>query len=666
MNCTRFKSLLLFTAICLSCGSLPAQSSVGSDRDLLVGAAAQIEPGQSQEPFRRLEALRLSAANSMERKALELTLTQLLHRDTSFLAKRFACQQLGMIGTDASVPALAALLSSEETAGLACLAFTTYPAGKADAALREATLQASTLVKVQLLQTLGDRGDPKALQLFIQAAADDNRRVSAAGISGLGKNGTKIAIEKLRALSKKSAETSRPVLEALLTAAQVAAAHGDARTARRVYADLLQPAQELPVRRAAFEGLLRLDRDGGQARILSQLRSLDQSLKPAAIAAVARLKPGTSSTPFASLLPQLSPEFQAWMIDGISAIADAPALTAATRALGSEYAPVRQAAITAVAKMAGKDSLPSLVIALNSSNSAADQKYIETALVSLPSDQATDLALVRELQQAQGSVRAQLLTVITRRQGAKAKSLLLSESDNASPLVAKTAFRALMKTAEAQDTAVILSKLLRPLAPEVRPEAEATVASLLGRIRQISLRSDAVRDAMARADTPEKQISMLNLMPGCGDAAALDSVKEMLANPDASVATAAIEALAEWPNPNAWDPLAQIYFHPGDQTPRTVALKGLLRLLAEDSARVNGQTLAGYERLLQAARDDADRRQILGTLGGAAHPGALVLAQGQLSVPAVHAEAEAAVRRIAEALKTSYPKEAEAALKTLR
>jgi hypothetical protein len=72
-----------------------------------------------------------------------------------------------------------------------------------------------------------------------------------------------------------------------------------------------------------------------------------------------------------------------------------------------------------------------------------------------------------------------------------------------------------------------------------------------------------------------------------------------------------------------------------------------------------------YQALLQAAGQEADRKLVLGALGGVAEPEALELAIAQLDYPGVRAEAELAVKRIAEAIKDEYPNEAQEALKRI-
>ena len=97
-----------------------------------------------------------------------------------------------------------------------------------------------------------------------------------------------------------------------------------------------------------------------------------------------------------------------------------------------------------------------------------------------------------------------------------------------------------------------------------------------------------------------------------------------------------------------------------------MALRGLVRLAADENAGPGPNLLERYRLLLAGARGDADLRLILGALGGAAQAGALDLALPLLSNSGVRAEAEVAVKKIAEAIKTRHPKAAEEALKRLQ
>ena len=141
----RYLVLLLTIAACPAFASAPPTGPPPARADIakLVAEAATYQPGQSCEPFRHIEELVTQSSPSV-RQQLEAGLVQLLAPATTFEARRFACKQLGIIGSKTALPTLSLLLTNDETAGIACLALTTYPPGKADEILRAALMSAAS------------------------------------------------------------------------------------------------------------------------------------------------------------------------------------------------------------------------------------------------------------------------------------------------------------------------------------------------------------------------------------------------------------------------------------------------------------------------------------------------------------------------------------------
>ena len=236
---TRLFGFLLFLTVCAACGSIIpwVKSPAPPDLAKLVAEAATYQPGQSREPFRRLEELvGQSASDAATRKALEAGLVQLLAPSATFEARRFACKQLGIIGSPAALPALAGLLKSDKNAGIACLALTTYPPGKADEILRAAFPAAPAAARIQIINTLGDRRDFRSVNLCAQAAGDPEPALAEAALASLGKIGDQAA---WRALASRRRTVAPPLASALteatLRCAAGLAASGNRKTAIAAY-----------------------------------------------------------------------------------------------------------------------------------------------------------------------------------------------------------------------------------------------------------------------------------------------------------------------------------------------------------------------------------------------------------------------------------------------
>ncbi len=653
-------------ATMLVCPARSAQTPTQSDIEKIVAAAATYEPGQSREPFRRLEELVREPSTSV-RKNLEAGLVRLLAPTCTFEARRFACKQLGFIGSSRALPALAELLKNEDTIGIACLALTTYPPGKADEILRAALPTAPVAARIQIINTLGDRRDAKAVTLLTQSEADADSDVARAAIEALGKVGNQAAWQTIVSFSK----GANPALQAALTEATVRCADalaraGDSKTAMPIYEGLLATSQPAYVRRAAFDALLRLDKARAQQRILEVLRGSDSTLKPVAIANVRTLASSTASEVFAAELPRLQPQEQVWMIDSLAARGDVLACTAIGKSLASPDATVRRAAINSFSRIGDVWCVPLLAGALDQSKDAEERRALESALISLRGGAQTDNTIVAALKKSSGDTRASLVSALARRQGPEANALLLAEAGESDGAVAKAALRALSKTATGKELTPLLERLTGTRDAEVRSEAEGAAAQAIARMDDTARRTAMVREALGWAQSMDSRIALLGLLPVCGDATALAALKAAATDSDSRIRDAVVRALADWPNVSAWDALADIYRQPATESLRGLALRGLVRLAGEENAHPGAKLIERYRLLLAGARVDADYRLILGALSGAAQPEALELAVPLLDNSGVRAEAEIAVKKIAEAVKAQHPKAAQEALNRLQ
>ena len=643
-----------------------AEPPTKADIAKVVAAASAYQPGQSREPFRRLEEW-LRESSSSGHKQLEASLVQLLLPGTTYEAKEFACQQLGIIGSKPAVPALSLLLKSDETAGIACLALTTYPAGKADEILRAALPAAAGIARIQIINTLGDRRDSRAVKLLAPLARDADLSTARAAIAALGKFGDPAAWKIIAALPKDAQPELQPAItEATLRCAEVRAAGRDAKAANALYEGLLASSQPPYVRRAALDALLRLNKAQAQERILAVLHGSDDALKAVAIANVRTLPTGNASEVFAAELPKLQAPEQVWMIDSLAVRGDTAACTVIGNSLASPHAAVRREAIDALSRIGSSWCVPLLARAQANSTDADEGRAIESALVVLPGGAQTDRAIIAALKNASGGTRALLVTAVARREGAAANSLLLAEAGRPDPAPATAALRALSKTAGSQELTPLLELLTRTGNAEVRAEAESAAAQAIGRTENRARRSAAVKAALGWAQSDDSRAALIGLLPPCGDAAALNALNAATVGSDTRLRAAAVRALADWPDASGWDAMVAVLHQPVSEAARGLIIRGLVRLAGEENAHPNAKLITHYRELLAQAQGDADLRLILGALSGAASPDALQLALPLLDNAGVHAEAEVAVKKIAEAIKAKHLQAAEEALKRLQ
>ena len=124
--------------------------------DSVLERVARWQEKDTREPLVEFEAAARRRLPAIEEKVLA-ALPQ-----ATVDARNYLCRQLSVIGTAASVPALARMLREPATADLACYALARIPDHAAAAALRAALPGSSGTLRLSILNALGERRDGKA------------------------------------------------------------------------------------------------------------------------------------------------------------------------------------------------------------------------------------------------------------------------------------------------------------------------------------------------------------------------------------------------------------------------------------------------------------------------------------------------------------------------
>ena len=189
------------------------------------------------------------------RKELETRLASVLGSGMSRAAKDFACRKLMVIGTAASVPALASLLNDNDLSHMARYALERIEAPEAAQVLRDALPSLKGNLKIGVIGSLGVRRDTAAIAVLTEALGDADVAVATAAATALGDIGTEQAVESLSAATA-AAGVKPAVADAMLVAAERLLADGKKAAALGAYKQLLKSNPPKNVRLAATRGLL--------------------------------------------------------------------------------------------------------------------------------------------------------------------------------------------------------------------------------------------------------------------------------------------------------------------------------------------------------------------------------------------------------------------------
>jgi hypothetical protein len=232
------------------------------------------EYGQSRKPLAELEEFLRSALESPEiLKKTEKQFTKLLRSKTTLDCKQFICRQLGVIGSEDSVPVLAAMLGEPETADMARYALERIEGEAVDEALLKALPKATGKEKTGIINTLGARGDGKSVGVLAGLIYDSDAQIATAVVSALGRIANSQAADVLvKATGRTSGALKQQVLHAYLSCADNLAKHDKAK-ALEIYSQAYSPANPESIRVAGLRGMVLSGKeDATEISLLMQLR----------------------------------------------------------------------------------------------------------------------------------------------------------------------------------------------------------------------------------------------------------------------------------------------------------------------------------------------------------------------------------------------------------
>jgi len=618
------------------------------------------KPGQPQRVLRTVERIVARATGDAARRAevagaLAAVLTD---GKASLVAKRFACWQLGLVAGDEHVGVLAKLLGDAELGDAARRALAGIPAEAAGAALRRSLNGLKGPARVGVIHSLGERRDAAAVDVLGKLLGAPDRAVANAAAKALGKIGTP---EAGRALGAANAAASRNVLvDARLRCGEGLLADGKAADAETLYRGLYATQRDGVWCVAALTGLARAAGDKALPEVMKAAGSDDAQLRSAALRAARSMRGGRATKALAAALDDLPPEPEALLIGVLAERGDAQAAAAVTKRLEDKDEAVRVAALAAMATLGDSGVVGKLLAAAAGKYGAAQQAA--RASLGRMTAAGVDEALLAASRRGSTAVRVEAIGALKSRRPDGAEATLTALSADAEEAVAVVSLDALAATGTAACYPKVIDRI-RADSLAVARAAEKAALAVGGRLATPADRSGPVLAALKGAPVKAKP-ALFALLAAGGGREALAAVRAGVEEADATVASGAVRALANWPDASAAADLLRIARADGSRVHRTLALRGYLRLV-----RTVGDAAARL-RMLDAVRriatTAADKRLLLSALGGVADAGALDVAVGMAADKAVHKEAVLAAVSVGKTLLGSDRAAVRSGMETLR
>lgn len=576
-------------------------------------------------------------------------LLKALGKDAPQAEREDAFRQLAVKGTPDCVAPLADWLGNPEISHLARFALEPMPWPAVDDALRASLPSLQGPLAVGVIHSLGARRDAAAVPLLRTRLANADPAVGCAAADALGKIATGEAAETLLpALDSGSpGQQQLAVADALLTCARRLAEGGDRAKSVVIFDSLRLRDLPPPIRLAALCGALEARGEESFPLLIELLCGGEPASVTAALWAIQQGLPGTNLTKrLGQALPNLPPASQIPLISALGERRDPEAVSALAQVAEQGNAGIRLAVVRALQRIASPKAAPRLAAFIR--DEATVSGAAESALGSLPGAEADaeTIALMKS------DVRAQRFAGIRlagNRMLEAARPDLLACAGDADQEIRLAALKALKDLAISQDIPALLNLLASAPSDRDRDAVEKVAAVACARSADLPVCAAELARGMEKGDLPSR-LAHLRLLAGLGDRFGRQPVLAAASGDDPELRAAAFRLLDQWPAPEAAPDLLRLAATSPDIAGRSLCLRACLRLAGTQGLPV-AQALDLCREAAPLIRRDEEKRRLLGTLAGLAHPAALAMAREYAGDPVVREEALAAVQSIEAKLK---------------
>lgn len=601
-----------------------------------------------------------------------------LQSSTDLKTRMDACRELAVVGNANVVPALITLMADEKLNHNARYALETMPDAGVNAALRAQLPQLHGRQLAGVITTLGvrkDTGSVGALKKFLSDADADIVQAAARALSRIGTSEAAHAIQA--AIPTTAAGNKLALYESWLRTADGFVAKREAKAAIAIY-DRIRATSGLPaqVKMGAVRGAILARGPAAKTLLTECLWTGDYTTFAVAVQTALEMPGAEITSILAACAAHQRADNQILIIqalgrrgaDAVPALAEfadptSPAATSGRRGNRARASAnpqtalaVRIAAIHALAETDQQPALPVLVGLLDDADETVRRAALDgIAAMSCKEADATVLAMLKS---TTTSDRLMGLELAGSRRMTGSLGAVLAAASDADAGVRRTALKRWGELASASDVADLLL-VLRPVTDAADlAAAEGALIELCGRAAKPAEICDELIAIVAQAQ-PVQRASILNVLGSVGTANSLPAIRAALSE-SAEVRTAAVKALCDWPEATVLPDLLALA-KAGSDSEKSQAFNGYVRLVGESSA-APAEKVKQLREIAGLANSDADRKVLLGGLGGIVSTDSLKLAASYLSEAALVNEAGAAVVQIAGKLPATEKEAIGAAL----
>ncbi|MCP4888526.1 MAG: hypothetical protein GY904_18165 [Planctomycetaceae bacterium] len=594
-----------------------------------------------------LPADSVKAADPAASSEIEKSLIEVLQSEASPAEKAIACKKLAVDGTSEAVPELAKLLPNEQLSSWARIALEAIPGEESSEALRAAAQSLDGRLQVGMINSIGARRDPQAVDLLIKHLADEDAEVASASAVALGKIGGEGATKSLRQALRSAPHGVRSaVAEGCVLCAERLHESGDSEMAVEVYDEVR--LADVPQQRIieATRGAILARNQGGIPMLLEAFQSPDKKMFQLALGIVREFPGSQVDQALANELANTTPQRAALMIQAMADRSDTVSLAEILKAATQGDKLVRLSAIDSLRRVGDPSCLATLMKVVDDDDAELANAAKQT-LADLPGDKV-NTEIVAMLPDAEGENYTLLLELIGQRR-INAVEEVVKALDNANPAVRKAALVALGETVSLDRLSVLVTQAVSPRFPEDASEAQKALRVASIRMPDREACATQLASAMGQSN-PASQTILLETISEVGGSKALQILAGAAKSDSPGLQDNGSRLLGKWNGVDAAPVLLDLAKTGPAEKYRIRALRGYIGI-ARKFPMSEQQRVEMCQQAMDAAKRISEQQLVLDVLKIHPSQAGLKLANQAKLNPELKEQATATAQAIAAKLK---------------
>ena len=577
----------------------------------------------------------------------ESDLIRVLQSDAAKGEKAITCKRLSIYGSEQCVPNVAPLLADKELASWARIALEAIPGPAADSALRDAASELKGRLLVGVINSIGVRGDAKAVDILVQKLDDTNSDVASAAAVALGHIGGEKAAKALtQSLTNAQGEVRSASAQGCILCAEQFMEQNKTADAVKLY-DTVRKA-DVPVQRhlEAIRGAVLSRQSAGIPLLIEQLRSEDKKKLGIGLRTARELGGRNVTEALADELDRLSPDRRPLLLLALADRTDSAVLPIVKKTAQSSSKELRITAINILIRLGDVSCVPVLLEAATEDDAELGRAAMET-LVRLPGKDV-DADILARLPQSRRKLRQVLIELAGQRQISEARPAVVSSLQDSDAGIRGAAVQTISIIGQDQEAADLVKLLENTKNSSERENIRKALLAISGRC---GAKCIPHLKPLTESSDSELHIIGLRALAIVGGSEALGAVKSAIETAEPPTQDEAVRILSNWPynwpeDNEAGQALLKLATSAKKMPHQVLGLRGYLQYIRGNKNLSNESKVAKVKDILSHIKRPEEKQQAIAVLGEAPSASALELLKTLAEDPAVVEEVYSAMVRI--------------------